>query len=233
MSQFVLTDDLFKEAVIRSHDRWIDRYASPEEQIEYEFSKGFFEGLLDYANRRKRLKVIGRSVAAALLTILAAGTILLAVSPAARATVFTWVKEVFGGHSIYHYQESSPLTEVPQYTLSYIPEGFEEVDGLYDSITRSTFYFNNETNESFLFECRLLLEGNHIELLISESTVYESVTVNGTKADFYHADELSNTNNLIWFDESKRIVFSINSTLDQSVMLHIAEGVVLEDSTKQ
>ena len=232
MSQIVLTDDLLRVAVIRSHDRWIDRYALSEEHNEYEFPKGFFESLLDYADRQKRLKTIGRSVAAALLTLLAAGTILLAASPAARAVVFSWVKEVFGGHTIYHYQESSPLTEVPHYTLSYIPEGFEEVDGLYNSITRSTFYFNSETNESFLFECRLLLEGNHKELLISESTIYESVTVNGIKADFYQADELSDTNNLIWFDESKRVVFYIDSALDQSVMLHIAEGVVLEDSTK-
>lgn len=232
MSQIVLTEELIKRAVALSHDRWINKYYSPEKDEEHVFPEGFYEHLVQYMNRRKHIKSISRGVVAAVLVLLAAGTILLASSPTARAAVFSWVKEVFRGHTIYHYQESSPLTEVPHYMLSYIPEGFEEVDGLYNSITRSTFYFNSETNESFLFECRLLLEGNHKELLISESTIYESVTVNGIKADFYQADELSDTNNLIWFDESKRVVFYIDSALDQSVMLHIAEGVVLEDSTK-
>lgn len=233
MSQIIFTDELLKKAIVCSHNRWIKQYDSPEESEEHKFPEGFYERLIQYMNRRKRFKAIGRGVAAAILALLAAGTVLLAASPTARAAVFSWVKEVFTGHTIYHFQEDSPLTELPKYSLSYIPEGFEEVDGMYDSITRSTFYFNSETNDIIVFEYKLLVEENHVELITDESVTQESVIVNGIAADFYFADESSEANNLIWFDESRRIAFYLTSTLDQPVMLHIAEGVILEDSTKQ
>ena len=56
--------------------------------------------------------------------------------------------------------------------------------------------------------------------------------INEMQADYYQALNPGDTNNLIWINKDENIVFKINGFLDKSVMVHIAESVVLEDSTK-
>ena len=61
---------------------------------------------------------------------------------------------------------------------------------------------------------------------------HEALTVQGMRADFYHAAGDSSTNNLIWFDESAGMVFTISGDVEKDVILHMAENVYLADPPK-
>lgn len=64
--------------------------------------------------------------------------------------------------------------------------------------------------------------------VIPEGAVMEYVTVNGLPGDFYKGANTEDDNLLIWFDENKKLSYSIHSFLDKSVLLRIAESVVSE-----
>lgn len=84
MSRIILTDELLKKDAGLSHDRWLRGYDAPEQDEPHEFPPGFYESLLRYADRRRRLKAAFRGAAAAVIALLFAGAILFAASPPAH-----------------------------------------------------------------------------------------------------------------------------------------------------
>ena len=51
--------------------------------------------------------------------------------------------------------------------------------------------------------------------------------INGKTAHFYRSLDGSITNDLIWVDENTTILFTLTGYLEQDVMLHIADSVIL------
>ena len=61
---------------------------------------------------------------------------------------------------------------------------------------------------------------------------FETLSVQGLYAEYYHAAGESITNNLIWFDESAGMVFTIDGDAEKDVILRMAESVTLASSPK-
>ena len=66
--------------------------------------------------------------------------------------------------------------------------------------------------------------------LIGDHSDYEEVHINQFTALFVPANGNSGISNLVWIDEQNGLMFSIDSTLEKSVMLHIAENIELSQS---
>ena len=188
-----------------------------------------------WAKRRHRpvWKRIARAAAVILLTFTLSLSALMAINPSVRAAVITWVREVYEHSVVYRFFARSE-TELPEYAPIWIPEGFAldervEFDGrvLY-------MYHNSNTGEMLSFSYEQASADTQVQIGGYDDEpvpVSEPCTVNGMPADYYPISE-SGTSNLVWIDEVQSIVFTINSTLEKDVMLHIAEGVSSFNSTK-
>lgn len=163
------------------------------------------------------------------MLILVSGGVVLTVDSEARASFFAWVKEIYENSIIYQFFNEPQEEGLPSYELGWLPEGYEAVDVYQSETLYNVFCMKGEDVDSaFVFEYSFGANSTLVEILADESK-YEckKVTVNGVAADFYRSLDGSETNNLIWLNEQTGIVFMINGYLEESVMLHIAEGVKL------
>lgn len=225
----VLTDAFLTDAAGRFDEAWLASLPTPES---HEYPADFYKELGAVSGKREKRRTIARRAAVIFIAVLIGGALLFAASPGVRAAVKGWFRETFRTTALYLFTEDAEITELPDYELSYIPEGFEEADRFEEGNIKNLLYVNPDTGDGFSFECHIRSEGMHIQISYDEHLYYEQVSVNGLSGDYYAADETSQTNTLVWFDKTGQIVFVINSNLVKSVMLHIAEGLVLEDSTK-
>lgn len=232
---FIFTDDDLRQAAALSCQAWYKALPSPEDCMPHSFSEAFVENMNSLANRVKRnarIKLYTKRIIAALIALIVGLSLWLAFDTSARAVVRNWFKEVFGTTVYYHFTENVELTELPNYELSYIPAGFEEVDRFQKSDAKSLFYTQTDNDNVIVFECYLLSKNKHIQVSYDKDLYHERVLIENLPADFYMADETSETNTLIWLDETNQIVFIINSNLEKDVILSIAEGVFLAKSPK-
>lgn len=192
--------------------------------------------------------------AAAVIAILVSGAILLAVNPDARAAVKSWVREVFRAHTVYQFTKDAEQTALPDYELSYLPEGFEEIVRMPKLIGKAMIYAPDFGRHVVVFHYYLLSEGRTIRISYDKGDSPEKVEIRGLSGDYFansrassmmhkrqypypgnilrdyaRARDIERTNTLIWIDETKDIVFILVSDLEKDVMLRIAEGVVLQD----
>lgn len=190
---------------------------------------------IGWAKRRRRpaWKRIARAAAVILLTLALSLGALMAVSPSIRAAVIAWAREAYE-HSVVYRFFAQPEAELPEYAPTWIPEGFAldervELDGWV-----LCMYLNFDTGEMLSFSYEQASADTQVQIGGYDdepAPVSEPCTVNGMTADYYPISE-SGTSNLIWIDESQGVVFTINSTLEKDVMLHMAESVSLLDVTK-
>lgn len=231
MHDIQITDEFLVELTTRFDNLWLKALPEPKD-CKHTFPDSFREKIISIAKRKQKLHTFCRRLVAAIIALLIGSTILIAINPDVRAVIKGWFLEILNSHAVYHFTDNSELTELPIFNLSYIPDNFEEIDGLYTSTRSSSFYLNPETGKAFVFEYRIMTEGNIIEIIGDNSATYEVIRLNDTNIYFYAAGRDSSTNNMIWFDNQNKIVFLINSDLEKDVMLHMAESVVLEDFTK-
>lgn len=231
MRKIQVTDEFMTELASRFDKARLEALPEPADCGEG-FSPEFREKLIRHAKRRQTLIAFGRRAAAAVIALVMGAAILFAASPDVRAAVKGWFREVFGTTVLYRFTDNAEITELPDYEPFYIPEGFEEVDRLEERNIIFVLYINPETEDVIQFECHLLTDGMNIQINYDNNLYHEKVKIYNLSGDYYAADETSQTNTLVWFDETGQVVFILNSNLEKDVILHIAEGVALEDPTK-
>ena len=59
------------------------------------------------------------------------------------------------------------------------------------------------------------------------------VTVNGLQGQLFLPTDTKNTTTVLWIDPQANIQFSIDTTLDNNVIMHMAESVILVNSTEK
>lgn len=229
-------DELLYRHAAEARDLWLGALPPDELLPERPVSQRFARRMARLLRQGRRspasnraLRYARRAAAVFLALLLGAGAFLGAAE--ARAAVLAWARETYGSKVLYRFTDETPET-LPRYP-AWLPEGFVLADDFQSDISRSLYYVNDETGKEFVFDYSYMYDGTQIELYNPNGIPDpEKLTVNGMEADFYPADNFSMTNYLIWFDEVRNTVFSIDSDLEKSVILHIAESVDLEDSTK-
>ena len=262
MSRIILTDELLKKAASLSHDRWLRGYDAPEQDEPHEFPPGFYESLLRHANRRRRLKAAFRGAAAAVIALLFAGAILFAASPGVRAAVKNWTMVLGKNRITYYFPACADTAELPDYTISYLPEDFTKAN-VFPKPEASVFPKRNGraiVNASstgykvVILNYYLLSEDTKLQIYYDKQYAPERVKIRGSSGEYFedasaavhpgresrfnllydyqHSNKIQQTNTLYWYDETDQILFVMVSNLEKEEMLHIAEGVILSDPTK-
>jgi len=233
MNQFSFTDDDLRRAVNRADEILLHQYDSLKDYT-YTFSDEFKEKMdaliRSIKRRRQRMTAVKRIAAVFAALLVSIGT-WLTFDVDARAAVCEWVKEIYEDRIEYYFYGESKTESLPKYELTWIPEGFVEVDGEYGETFCATVYRNPETKDAIIFEYRFTNSDNFVCIQESiENVQYEKISLQGDSAEFYYVSEISDTNTLIWSNNLTNVTFLVNSTLNQNEIIRIAENVTLAES---
>ncbi|NLU23620.1 MAG: DUF4367 domain-containing protein [Clostridiales bacterium] len=206
----------------------LDTMPSPQ-ACAHTFSPTFEEATANLHPRKKHRQL--RRIAAVLLAILLGSGLLLTVSPTARAAVFSWVREVYEQSVVYKFFNQPTSETLPDYRMQWMPEEFTLERTVIDSDGQAFIYVNkNDADDGVIFSYYRAGTGTEEHLMTDVSG--EPVTVNGFSGYYYPVEEPDETNELIWIDDGRHIVFLLSSYREKSVMVHMAESIQLVSPTK-
>lgn len=236
MSRIVLSDEELKQAAASVRQSLLDSLPAPS-QCEYEFSDTFqvkMKKMITRHDLRRTVRKAMRRVAAFFLAALIGISVWLTVDAEARAAFVSWMREVYEERIIYRFFGESEADGLPVYRITWLPEGYEEID-VYneDKIYNALYQKGDDVMNAFVFDYRFVQCGDLSVIEVNEKDYnHKVIDIHGMNADFYEAAIPGETNNLIWVDEEAGIVFELIGFFDESVMQHIAESVALTNPTK-
>lgn len=237
MNDIFFSEEALKQAAASVRRSMLDSMPPPS-RCAHEFSPEFqakIQYLISRERRRGSVCKAMKRVVMFFLAVLVSVGAWLTVDAEARAAFFSWVREVYQEHIVYRFTGAPVAEELPAYRITWLPEGYEEVDAYSNADRYNAFYQQgDDIMSAFVFEYIFVQDGSLTELLLIDEGDYnyKTIDVNGVQADFYEALLPGETNCLIWFDESTNIVFRINGFPKESVIVHIAQSVLLTNLTK-
>ncbi|HIR85435.1 MAG TPA: DUF4367 domain-containing protein [Candidatus Galloscillospira excrementavium] len=176
--------------------------------------------------RRRAWSAGQRALRAAACLLLVAGVAfgaLMAASPTARA----WVQRIF----IQWLSDRADITfqgnpqgfgENGLWRPTWLPEGFELAEENIMSLVTILIYENEVGDEIFLH----YTTANANIIIDTEHQDHYAITVHGSAADFFPANEPGEPSYLIWTDEATGTYFDLMTYLEDSeVLLQIAESI--------
>lgn len=231
MGKIIITDDALKLAAASVREAMLSTIP-PAEECRHTFSPEFeakMEQLIAAEQRRSRRRSAARRVAAVFLAVLLGVGAWLAVDAPARASFFNWVREVYETYIVYRFTGEPSAEGLPEYRLGWLPDGYVEVSMVHDDNLQGYLYQNGETALTFMYYH--LIQGD-AGIHYNEDAECTPITVNGHQGHFYAAANATVSNDLIWVDEPRGILFVLSGFLSQDDMLNIAESLCLENMTK-
>ena len=227
MSEIILTDAALHSAAEKVRDAMLDTLPPPSE-CDHVFSESFSERMSFLIKKHQRKAFTNRMlrrVAIIFLVLLLGVSSFLAVNAEARAAFVRWIRQAYDNVIVYRFQGTTEKL-IPRYTLTWVPEGYEETERIETDQSVQLLYTNEETEDLFALEVSLVNEGK-ASYIIMDSDQYqcESLTVLGGRAEYYQEAAPDEPDILMWFDSDETIVFYLHGFFDKAVMLRIAESV--------
>lgn len=122
-------------------------------------------------------------------------------------------------------QEGTPLEYMPEYELTWLPEGYRSRELSRGSHARLISGLNKD-GENVRLEYEILRADTLAEhFYLDEYTEVKSVTVWDEPAELYLNTDDDGTASLLWYEASSNIAFNLESTEDEETMLRIAEAI--------
>lgn len=187
---------------------------------------------LSWAKRRDRpvwKRTMQRAAAIFLAIFIGLGGA-MAISPTVRAAVIQWITEWYETHIVYRYSGENIQGEMPQYEITGLPEGYQEIVRDIGPASVSVVYENGDHNSIYLDYT--FMQEEAANLILAEGFQMEEVLVNGYEATFFIPDDPQDMSALTWIDLKENIQFTLNASLSKNDILHIAENISLVESTK-
>ena len=182
---------------------------------------------LPWAKRRGRpiWKKTLQRVAAVFLAVFIGFGGAMAISPTVRAAVTQWITEWYETHIVYRYSGEDIQGEMPQYEIADLPEGYQETSRNIGPAAVSIIY-ENEEYDMICLDYTFMQEGA-ANLIVSEGFQMEDVLINEHEGTLFVPDDPQDMSSLTWIDPEENIQFTLNASLPQNDILHIAETVSL------
>ncbi len=174
---------------------------------------------------RKKQRPAWKKWAQTAAALLLAAGLGLAASPTARADIVRLAVEWYNTHIIYHYAGPDLSGEMPQYTISALPDGYEEIIRDVSPELVSVVYANSDGDMIGLDYMYMSQGGN--SLFVTEDDDVFDVTVRHMKGKLFVPREEGRMSTVTWIDTNSSIQFSVDAALDKDSILHIAESIVL------
>lgn len=220
-----LTDEMLRQAAPLARDAMLASLPEPED-CPADCSPRL-RRRLDRMLRRQRHPALYRTVgqaAACFLAVLVLGGGWLAADQEARASFFQWTRQVYETQIVYRFAGEGAKHGV--YRVGWVPEGYTVW-----KILDSSIGYVNENDQLLWFSYGSMQEGSSLYIVEADHATMYPVEINGIPGEFYVYDN-DTANVLVWLDETSGMCFSIGGFLDEPDILHMAESIYLEESTK-
>lgn len=215
-------EDELKELVCRMHEMEVD--SLPEKdwlQEEYKLSETFF------AKMKRLIKSIERkddycqlSKIAAIILLIISG--LWAISnPEYMVQAGENFMEWFSDHVEFQYKEDTGLTEIPEYVMEYVPEGYElESYEFYDIFG---LYAYVKEDDLLTFEFGV----SDVDMNVNNEKVeYKTIMSEDMNIIYYfEARENERRSSIIWYSKTGEVVFTIAGRFLEEELLKMQQSV--------
>lgn len=170
--------------------------------------------------RKKRL-TYAKKIAASILIIAGLGFGALMMSKPVRATVQNIIIQWLDKYTKFEFQSDSKEIEFKEFTLGYLPEGFEETD-YFSAAAHVIIEYKDLIGNELIFEYSLS-EGLNIAF-DNEYSTHNTIKLNDLDAHLFESDDEDRINYLLWISEGH--TFTIGSNLSAEEIIKIAENIV-------
>ena len=195
--------------------------------------KAMLKNHLRWARDRKQpvWKRALKRVAVILLVISLAFGSLMVVSPTARATFIRWVTEWYETHVTYRYAGDDMVGDLPEYTITELPEGYaEDRDQRIEFGTQTFISYQNGDIDSAITLHYCYMQQGSATIFVLENADSVPIIVNGCEGQIFLSKNLETTRNAVtWIDIEQNIQFTIQARLSTDDLLHMAESVSLDN----
>lgn len=165
-----------------------------------------------------------QSAAVLFLTITVLFGSLLTVSTDAREFVFGWVRGQFGSGFIYTFDGDAAPSEIPQYCLGWIPDGYTQ-DFTSELEGGKILIYGNAEGKQMLFAYSSASTGTIFALHQTDDCIQEDVSINGMTGTIYISPRENEPSAIVWIDPERNIVFDIGAVVDPQALIKMAENV--------
>lgn len=169
-------------------------------------------------------KLVIQRVAVILLVVSISLGGLMAISPTVRAAVIRWVMEWYETQIVYRYSGDPLVEKMPEYEITEIPDNFVETDRIEHASSVSIFY--EDGNGGVISFDYVYMHQGGATVMTTDNNVID-ITVHGLQGQLFLPTETKNTTTITWIDPDVNIQFTIDTTLDEDVILYMAERVSL------
>ena len=165
-----------------------------------------------------------QSAAVLFLTITVLFGSLLTVSTDAREFVSGWVRGQFGSGFIYTFDGDAAPSEIPQYCLGWIPDGYTQ-DFTSELEGGKILIYGNAEGKQMLFAYSSASTGTVFALHQTDDCIQEDVSINGMTGTIYISPRENEPSAIVWIDQERNIVFDIGAVVDPQTLIKMAENV--------
>lgn len=220
----MINEDVLSTAAAEATQAIINSLPAPAE-CKHEFTPSFQKKM-----RRTMLKakhpniyILPKQVACFVISAIIIGSTWLTVDADARATFFAWIQEKYEVFIEYRFVGNpSSKNDSPKYELTWLPNGYSEIDRLTIDGGRTVIYSNGNDLIQFAYSngtaAASLFIGDFAEDV-------QTVQVGNVYAKFYQSRDDSGTNTIVWLSEQNDTLFSITAALPERVMLKLCKSV--------
>lgn len=177
-----------------------------------------------YQRKKQNVTKIWLSrVAGVLLTILLAGSAVLAFSTEVRAAFFGWVREQYEAFYEYFFEGEAVVNEPVKYELGWVPENCTFVAS-YEIPGGESFVYTDDGDTLIVFSYQVGSNSGHF-FVDSVGTETIEVTINGCPGEISLYQNVDETDHIIWTDATNNVLFYITGHFDQETFIKMAENV--------
>lgn len=158
----------------------------------------------------------------------------MAVSPTVRAAVIKWVTEWYETYIVYRYFGEEVVTEIPQYVITKLPEGYSENKEKRIQMPEYGRVLYENDKQQWIWLRYVYVQQGAASVVDIEGAKIRDVQVNGYDGQLILSEDYEELDNTVtWIDTDKGIQFTVDGHIDAQAILDIADSVSLEDITKK
>lgn len=202
----------------------IDSLPAPGE-CSHEFTPRFQKKMQRTIRRAKHPIIynIPKRVACFIIAAIIIGSTWLTVDADARTEIFAWIREKYEEFIEYRFVgKPSSEKEKTDYELTWLPDGYTEIDRLITEDGCTIIYSHDVSLIQFVYSTGADADSLFVGDFNGE---VQTIQIGGVIADFYQAQNNSQSSTVVWMSAQKDTLFSITTSLPKDIIIELCKSV--------
>ena len=202
----------------------IDSLPAPRE-CSHEFTPRFQKKMQRTIRRAKHPIIynIPKRVACFIIAAIIIGSTWLTVDADARTEIFAWIREKYEEFIEYRFVgKPSSEKEKTDYELTWLPDGYTEIDRLITEDGCTIIYSHDVSLIQFVYSTGADADSLFVGDFNGE---VQTIQIGEFIADFYQAQNNSQSSTVVWMSAQKDTLFSITTSLPKDIIIELCKSV--------